>query len=108
MVDDVRAVVEGLGLVRPTIVGHSLGGMVAAVRATADPDCPLAVNRGAGGRGWRALVQLLEAIAELDLFDTYRRARCPLLVVPCNHSVHLERPDDFTRLVLDRLRPPPD
>jgi pimeloyl-ACP methyl ester carboxylesterase len=41
---DVGAVVDRLGLVRPAIVGHSLGGMVAALWATAHEDCPLAVN----------------------------------------------------------------
>jgi pimeloyl-ACP methyl ester carboxylesterase len=41
---DARAVVDHLGLVRPAIVGHSLGGMVAALWATSHEDCPLAVN----------------------------------------------------------------
>ena len=42
--DDVAAVVERLGLDRPALVGHSLGGLVAAVWATRHPECPLAVN----------------------------------------------------------------
>jgi pimeloyl-ACP methyl ester carboxylesterase len=36
---DVGAVVDQLGLVRPAIVGHSLGGMVAALWATSQDDC---------------------------------------------------------------------
>lgn len=41
---DVAAVVEEFGLRRPVIVGHSLGGMVAALWAGEHPECPLAVN----------------------------------------------------------------
>ncbi|MFE0023728.1 alpha/beta fold hydrolase [Amycolatopsis sp. NPDC059021] len=43
-VADLEAVVDHLGLDRPAIVGHSLGGMVAAVWAREHPRCPLAVN----------------------------------------------------------------
>ncbi|WP_412539977.1 alpha/beta hydrolase [Longispora sp. K20-0274] len=43
-VGDLEAVVDQLGLDRPTVVGHSLGGMLAALWATRHPECPLAVN----------------------------------------------------------------
>ncbi|GAA4545963.1 alpha/beta fold hydrolase [Amycolatopsis samaneae] len=44
VLSDVTAVNEALGLVRPAVVGHSLGGMIAALWAADHPDCPLAVN----------------------------------------------------------------
>jgi pimeloyl-ACP methyl ester carboxylesterase len=44
VVDDVTAAVEGLGLDRPAVVGHSLGGRVAALWAASHRSCPLAVN----------------------------------------------------------------
>jgi pimeloyl-ACP methyl ester carboxylesterase len=110
VIDDVNAVVDQLGLVRPVIVGHSLGGMVAALWASTHPDCPLAVNADghnlpkaphqfagldaealAAIRDFRAaalgpqpdplVVQLDAALAELDLFSVYRATRCPLLIV---------------------------
>ncbi|MBC6456974.1 alpha/beta fold hydrolase [Actinomadura sp. HBU206391] len=43
-VDDVAAVVSQLELDRPALVGHSLGGLLAAVWATHHEECPLAVN----------------------------------------------------------------
>ncbi|WP_457033528.1 alpha/beta fold hydrolase [Kitasatospora sp. P5_F3] len=42
--DDVTAVVAALGLTEPVVIGHSLGGMTAAVWATRHPECRLAVN----------------------------------------------------------------
>ncbi|MGY1620400.1 alpha/beta fold hydrolase [Geodermatophilus sp. SYSU D00691] len=44
VVADVEAVVGELRLERPAVVGHSLGGIVAALWATGHPECPLAVN----------------------------------------------------------------
>jgi pimeloyl-ACP methyl ester carboxylesterase len=38
------AVVDALGLIRPAVAGHSLGGIIAALWAAAHPDCPLAAN----------------------------------------------------------------
>src|SRR6266545_3741320 len=61
---DVATVVDTLGLDRPAVVGHSLGGMVAALWAARHPECPLAVN-----------------VDGLDLFTVYRATRAPLLVV---------------------------
>jgi pimeloyl-ACP methyl ester carboxylesterase len=42
--DDVSAVIEQLELDRPALVGHSLGGLLAAVWAADHEECPLAVN----------------------------------------------------------------
>jgi pimeloyl-ACP methyl ester carboxylesterase len=44
VLDDVAAVADGLKLVRPAVVGMSLGGMVAALWARRRPDCPGAVS----------------------------------------------------------------
>ncbi|GIG60548.1 alpha/beta hydrolase [Longispora fulva] len=43
-VADLEAVVDQLGLDRPTVIGHSLGGMLATLWAVRHPECPLAVN----------------------------------------------------------------
>ncbi|MFG1753556.1 alpha/beta fold hydrolase [Streptosporangium sandarakinum] len=50
---DVAAVVEEHGLHRPVVVGHSLGGMVAALWAGEHPECPLAVNLDGHGNPTR-------------------------------------------------------
>ncbi|TYB69862.1 alpha/beta hydrolase [Nonomuraea sp. PA05] len=50
---DVTAVAGAYGLHRPVIVGHSLGGMVAALWASEHPDCPLAVNLDGHGNPTR-------------------------------------------------------
>ncbi|OLB76753.1 MAG: hypothetical protein AUI14_17650 [Actinobacteria bacterium 13_2_20CM_2_71_6] len=108
---DVSAVVDELHLDRPVVIGHSLGGMVAALWATQHDDCPLAVNVDGHGNPTRAdqflgadgaavarqslitflgnaveelpdaLAQLMSEVHALDLFAVYRAARCPLLVV---------------------------
>ncbi|GAA2835415.1 alpha/beta fold hydrolase [Nonomuraea rubra] len=44
VLDDVRAVVDHLGLAEPLVVGHSLGGMVAVQWALRHPDGPGIVN----------------------------------------------------------------
>ncbi|SFB58330.1 Pimeloyl-ACP methyl ester carboxylesterase [Amycolatopsis marina] len=44
LVDDVERVVTHLGLDRPAMVGHSLGGGVAALWARRHPECPGAVD----------------------------------------------------------------
>ncbi|GAA3007011.1 alpha/beta hydrolase [Streptosporangium longisporum] len=50
---DVAAVAEEFGLHRPVVVGHSLGGMVAALWAGDHPECPLAVNLDGHGNPTR-------------------------------------------------------
>jgi pimeloyl-ACP methyl ester carboxylesterase len=50
-VSDTVAVTEALGLHRPAIVGHSLGGMVAAAFAATEQDCFAAVNLDGTGNG---------------------------------------------------------
>lgn len=50
---DVAVVVDTLGLTRPAIVGHSLGGMIAALWTLGHPDCPLAVNLDGHGNPTR-------------------------------------------------------
>jgi pimeloyl-ACP methyl ester carboxylesterase len=115
-VADVAAVVERRGLDRPAVVGHSLGGMVAAMWATEHPECPLAVNADGHGNPTRAdqyagapdpaavaalqetlegmrtgldpqMAEVVRAIEALDLFDVYARARCPLVVVRGEESM---------------------
>ncbi|BCJ68308.1 alpha/beta fold hydrolase [Polymorphospora rubra] len=41
---DLAGVADSLGLVRPAVVGHSLGGMLATLWAHRHPDCPGAVS----------------------------------------------------------------
>ena len=50
-VGDVEAVVAAYGLRSPAVVGHSLGGMVAAAYGAAHPDCPGVVNLDGHGLG---------------------------------------------------------
>jgi pimeloyl-ACP methyl ester carboxylesterase len=108
-IDDLTAVIADRGLTAPAIVGHSLGGLVAAVWATRHPECPLAINldghtnptgpfegidADAARRTMRgfldasleqaadpALTRLIEEFDALDLFATYAATRCPLVVV---------------------------
>jgi pimeloyl-ACP methyl ester carboxylesterase len=49
-VDDVRAVVAELGMERPVVVGHSLGGMVAAEFAARSNDCAGIINVDGSGQ----------------------------------------------------------
>jgi pimeloyl-ACP methyl ester carboxylesterase len=107
--DDLAAVIAHRELTAPAIVGHSLGGMVAALWATRHPECPLAVNldghtnpvgpfegidADAARRTMRgfldasleqagdpALAHLVSELDVLDLFATYAATRCPLVVV---------------------------
>ncbi|UBU14122.1 alpha/beta fold hydrolase [Nonomuraea gerenzanensis] len=58
---DVAAVADAYALRRPMIVGHSLGGMVAALWAAEHPECPLAVNLDGHGNPTRP-----EQFADLD------------------------------------------
>ncbi|MFI7447599.1 alpha/beta fold hydrolase [Nonomuraea sp. NPDC049714] len=51
---DVTAVVEAVELRQPVVIGHSLGGMVAALWAGEHPECPLAVNLDGHGNPTRA------------------------------------------------------
>ncbi|MEV6875051.1 alpha/beta hydrolase [Amycolatopsis sp. NPDC051128] len=115
-VADVAAVVSALGLTRPVVAGHSLGGMVATLWAGA-ADCPLALNFDghgnptspacyagladpvAGHRVVRAALTamatgldedfraVMAAIDALDLFAAYRRARGPLVVTRGTRSM---------------------
>ncbi|MCP2167673.1 alpha/beta hydrolase fold [Goodfellowiella coeruleoviolacea] len=95
---DLAKVIEYFGLVRPAVVGHSLGGMVAALWATMHPECPLAVNldghTNPTGPVLRAFIDeqldasgdpdlaaLISAFDELDLIATYRATQCRLVVV---------------------------
>ncbi|AOS65924.1 putative hydrolase or acyltransferase of alpha/beta superfamily [Actinoalloteichus hymeniacidonis] len=78
VLDDLEAVIGALGLHRPAVVGHSLGGMVAACWARRHPDCPAAISLD----GHRSAAtdpehyadiepaELTEALAELNaIFD---------------------------------------
>lgn len=44
VLDDIEAVVAHLGLSEPAVVGHSLGGWVAALWGLRHPECPAVVN----------------------------------------------------------------
>ena len=100
---------DATGFDNPAIVGHSLGGIVAALWATRHPECPFAINfdghtnptgpfaglspeqeLAAGeamqafleeGSGDPATARIVEQLGSLDLFEVYRSVRCPLLVV---------------------------
>jgi pimeloyl-ACP methyl ester carboxylesterase len=120
--EDVGAVVDQLALDRPVVVGHSLGGMVAASWAAEHPECPLAVNVDGHGNptrpghfagpgsergldllallaGWATgldphLRQVMVAIDELDLVALYGRSRCPLLVTRGERSMAEVLPEE--------------
>jgi pimeloyl-ACP methyl ester carboxylesterase len=51
VLDDVDAVAGSLGLQRPAVVGHSLGGMVAAMHGARHADSPGVVNLDGHGEG---------------------------------------------------------
>lgn len=100
---------DATGFDNPAIVGHSLGGIVAALWATRHPECPFAINfdghtnptgpfaglspqeEMAAEEVMRAfleegsddpdIAQIVEQLGSLDLFEVYRKVRCPLLVV---------------------------
>ncbi|MGW7536827.1 alpha/beta fold hydrolase [Amycolatopsis sp. NPDC054798] len=95
---DLADVIQHFSLDRPAVVGHSLGGMLAALWATEHPECPLAVNldghTNPTGPVLRAFIDeqvrlsedpdlgaLIAAFDELDLIATYRVTQCQLLVV---------------------------
>jgi pimeloyl-ACP methyl ester carboxylesterase len=114
---DVEAVVADLGLGQPAVVGHSLGGLVAALWATEHPECPLTVNIDGHGNptrrdqysglapdsppvealvAWLAevatrigphMAEVMQAIDDLDVLDVYRRARWPLLLTRAGESL---------------------
>ncbi|MDA3645147.1 alpha/beta hydrolase [Saccharopolyspora indica] len=44
VLDDLEALAGHFGLSRPAVVGHSLGGMIAALWALRHPDCPAAIS----------------------------------------------------------------
>jgi pimeloyl-ACP methyl ester carboxylesterase len=75
VVDDVATVVDTLGLHQPVVVGHSLGGMVAALWAASHSSCPLAVNLDGHGNPTRA-----DQYAGLDQHD---RARAHQVLQSC-------------------------
>jgi len=100
---------DATGFDNPAIVGHSLGGIVAALWATRHPECPFAINFDghtnptgpfAGlspqeelaareamnafleqGASDPGTARIVEQLGTLDLFEVYRSVRCPLLVV---------------------------
>jgi pimeloyl-ACP methyl ester carboxylesterase len=49
--DDIDSVTAALGLNRPAVVGHSLGGMLAAMHGARHPDSPGVVNLDGHGEG---------------------------------------------------------
>ena len=101
--------IDTTGFDNPAVVGHSLGGIVAALWATRHPECPFTINFDghtnptgpfdglspqeelAAGEAMRAFLQegsddpatarIVEQLGTLDLFEVYRSVRCPLLVV---------------------------
>ncbi|MGW4941875.1 alpha/beta fold hydrolase [Actinoplanes sp. NPDC004185] len=75
-VADAESVVTALGLRTPVVVGHSLGGMVAAVWAAGHEDCPLAVNVDGHGNPTRT-DQMLGLSGEFAA-DALRRLRADL------------------------------
>ena len=120
---DVAAVVSALALDRPAVVGHSLGGMVAALWATGHRECPLAANLDGHGNPTRAdqyagddaarhhervqrvldgmrtgldeqMTAIMAAIDALDLPRVHRSTVCPLLVTRGTRSMAELMPDE--------------
>lgn len=69
---DVTAVVDSLGLVRPIVAGHSLGGMVACVYATTDGRARGVVNVDGHGSG---LADQLDGLSPMSAVVALDRAR---------------------------------
>ncbi|MGW4397227.1 alpha/beta fold hydrolase [Amycolatopsis nivea] len=108
---DLAGVIRHFGLDRPAVVGHSLGGMLAALWAAEHPECPLAVNldghTNPTGPVLRAFIDeqvrlsddpdlgaLIAAFDELDLIATYRATRCPLVVSSMRPDAEMMLPED--------------
>ena len=60
LLGDVQLVIDRLGLDRPALVGHSLGGIVASLWATEHPECPAAINIDGHWSGTPSLYDGLE------------------------------------------------
>ncbi|GAA2793417.1 hypothetical protein GCM10010452_22230 [Crossiella cryophila] len=107
---DLSAVVDGLRSAAPAVIGHSLGGIVAALWAAGHPDCPLAVNLDghtnparpehyaapdpdSAHRALRGFLdaELAAAAAATPLLELIR--------IESGHDVHRERPAVVAALV---------
>jgi pimeloyl-ACP methyl ester carboxylesterase len=99
----VRAAADALGLVHPTLVGHSLGGNVAMAAVTAAPGAwsgLLLVSSGAPDG-------LVTPEVVYGILEAYRSDR-PLLSRNLAAMVPTRTPPDFEALVDDALRMHPD
>lgn len=99
----VRGFAEALGLERPVLVGHSLGGAVAMAAAAADPHAwaALVLVDGSAPDG---LTTPEEHYPLLDLF----RGNAAMLKQALAPMLASRQPDDFDDLVADGLRMHPD
>jgi pimeloyl-ACP methyl ester carboxylesterase len=125
VLDDVAAVIDHFQLDRPAIIGHSLGGMIAAMWTAEHRECRGGVNLDGHYRAEEATVRraeleaklrdiagdvaaarptpvhtesLMKAVNDLDLIAVYERSQAPLRIVNC------VRPDpDEALLGLDWL-----
>jgi pimeloyl-ACP methyl ester carboxylesterase len=55
LLDDLQRAIDRLGLDRPAVVGHSLGGIVASLWGAEHPECPAAINLDGHWSGTAAL-----------------------------------------------------
>jgi pimeloyl-ACP methyl ester carboxylesterase len=60
LLEDVQLVIDRLGLDRPAVVGHSLGGILASLWATEHPECPAAINLDGHWSGMSSLYDGLD------------------------------------------------
>ena len=81
MMDDVRAWLDGQGLARATVVGHSMGGKVAMLLACRDParvERLVVVDIAPKNYFWPGHRQSFAAMNELNLADLHSRAEAEL------------------------------
>jgi proline iminopeptidase len=127
--DDVKALCDVLGIVKPVVLGNSFGGMVAIAYATRHPDHPgklILSSTGArlhldesirllgerGGEKARSIAERFWSVPDAALMDDYQRVCLPLYNPPNPNGAVLMaalkrtivRPEVTTHFILGEIR----